>query len=456
MTNFKKTQLTSLGANLVGKHGMDVTFTRVETGCGIYASGEKVDGAIGLKSKVQDISISSAARINDVLSEVKFLISNKELTQEYLLTEIGVYAMDPDDGEVLYAICFAPPEDSQVIMAFNGVFPYSAIISLKIQISAGAEVRFDSAGAVALAEDFVRQQGELDEIRRGLVCNLLYLPDAVNANSAGSASWQGGRFTCNIPSEEITVWSGEIDLPEGGYAYPASSDSADIIVVYTLDGTENRGEISSGGVLPEGSVVTEYRLERKDEESRIVADIWPMISPGKRPVTEYVPYTGDERKINRCVAFVIKSLEKLHKFCVEKFLAKEDVANNLVTTNAGWALDARQGKVLKDEINGINEDLSNICSDAVNVSIPNHDAELIFIKLGKRCLVMARHHVKGAAWDTASSGIYIPAKYRPGSTKYLSGTKYAIVLYDSGVIGLWGETGVDLWESGCASYDCAN
>ena len=33
------------------------------------------------------------------------------------------------------------------------------------------------------------------------------------------------------------------------------------------------------------------------------------------------------------------------------FLKKEDVANNLVTTNGGWVLDARQGKVLKDEIN---------------------------------------------------------------------------------------------------------
>ncbi len=40
------------------------------------------------------------------------------------------------------------------------------------------------------------------------------------------------------------------------------------------------------------------------------------------------------------------------------FLKKDHVANNLVTTNGGWALDARQGKVLKDEINGINGNLS--------------------------------------------------------------------------------------------------
>lgn len=188
-------------------------------------------------------------------------------------------------------------------------------------------------------------------LRNEMACNLLYLPDAVNANSAGCASWQGGRFTCNIPSEDITVWSGEIDLPEGGYAYPASSDSADIIVAYTLDGAEHQVEISAGAVLPEGSAVTKYRLERKAGESRIIADIWPMISPGKRPVTEYVPYTGDGRRMNRCVALVLKAVEKLHKFCLEKFLTKEDVANNLVTTNGGWALDARQGKVLKDEIN---------------------------------------------------------------------------------------------------------
>lgn len=142
-----------------------------------------------------------------------------------------------------------------------------------------------------------------------LACNLLYLPDIVNANSAGGASWQGGRFFCNIPSDDITVWScdglysfGKIPLPEGGYVYPASSDSADVLVIYTLDGKENQVEVSNGAVLPENAVVTEYRLERKAGASRIIADIYPMISSGKRPVSEFVPYTGDGRKINKCVA----------------------------------------------------------------------------------------------------------------------------------------------------------
>ena len=173
MTNFEKTQLTDLGAKLVGKHGMDVKFTRVEVGSGIYASGERVDGAVRLKSKVQDISVSSATRISDTLSEVKFMISNKGLMQDYLLTEIGVYAKDPDDGEVLYAICFATPENSQVIMAFNGVFPYSAVISLKIEISAGAEVHFDTAGAGGFGEGYAKKAEGLRGIKKGDYCNVL-------------------------------------------------------------------------------------------------------------------------------------------------------------------------------------------------------------------------------------------------------------------------------------------
>ena len=42
----------------------------------------------------------------------------------------------------------------------------------------------------------------------------------------------------------------------------------------------------------------------------------------------------------------------------QRTLMTYDIANNLVTTNAGYVLDARQGKALKDEINGINECMS--------------------------------------------------------------------------------------------------
>lgn len=182
-------------------------------------------------------------------------------------------------------------------------------------------------------------------LKNEMACNLLYLPDAVNSNSAGGASWQGGRFLCNIPSEDIRVWNGEIALPEGGYAYPATSASAEVLVVYELDDAEHQVEISAGAVLPEEAVVTEYRLERKDGESRIIADIWPMISPGKRPVVEYVPYTGDGGRINRCMAEIQKKIGELKKSASD---GKSAVASAITEMGVSTASDAAFGAIAEN------------------------------------------------------------------------------------------------------------
>lgn len=391
------------------------------------------------------VLVSSIERKEADQIEVIAAIGNAGLDNGYYIRALGLYAEDGEGNEVLYAVSISGDHPDYMPPCTDDAL---SEITYRMNIAVGSSdqvVIYVKPGAIPTVEQVEDIRVDVDELIKGSVCNLLYMPDAVNANSTGGVSWRGGRFSCNIPSADMLVWSGEIALPEGGYAFPASSDSADVIVVYMLDGEENQVEISNGAILPEGAMMTEYRLKRKSGESQIVADIWPMISPGTRPVAEYVPYTGDEHMINRCVAFVM-----------QKFLRKDNVANNLVTTQEGYVLDARQGKALKDEINGINADLSNIRSDAINVSIPNHDTEFIFTKIGQQCIVMARHHVKGVAWDTASSGIYIPAEYRPTCTIYLSGTKYAIVLYDNGVIGLWGEAGVDLWESGTTVYQCAN
>lgn len=456
MTNFEKTQLTDLGTALVGKSGFNVNFTRVETGCGTYASEEEVGGAVSLKSKVQDVAISNASRLNEVLSEVKFLISNKELTTDYLLTEIGVYAMDPDVGEILYAICYAVPENSQKILAYNGIFSFATIISLKIEIAAGAEVRFETLRAYALAEDYVRQQEELEGLRDELTCNLLHIADFTKSGSNGGAFCTNGEYGCSIPDANVIVWNGEIALPEGGYAYPASSDTADVLVAYSLDGEECQVEISGGAVLPEGAVVTEYRLNRKDGESRIVADIWPMISPGKRLVSEFVPYTGDERKMNRCIAFVLKTVEKLREFCLNKFLPSENVANNLVTTEEGYALDARQGKVLQDEIDEINTGLIDYCSTSFYISIPNHTATLTFIRVGQYCMAYIDHYCQGDSYESKPMNQVVPDKYRPSNSAYFHGTTRVAVIGSDGNVALYGTSGDDIHDYGYVMYSCLN
>ena len=48
----------------------------------------------------------------------------------------------------------------------------------------------------------------------------------------------------------------------------------------------------------------------------------------------------------------LEGLKRIGQRLDTLFLRKASVANNLTTTSAGKALDARQGKALKDAING--------------------------------------------------------------------------------------------------------
>lgn len=280
-------------------------FTKISVSDYQYVK-EELHSLTELMEVRQTVLVSSITRKETAQVEVIAAIGNAGLENGYDIRALGLYAEDGEGNEVLYAVSISGDHPDYMPSCTDDAL---SEITYRMNIAVGSSdqvVIYVKPGAIPTVEQVEDIRADVDEVIKGNVCNLLHMPDQSNTNSAGSASWQGGRFTCNIPSEDITVWSGEIDLPEGGYAYPASSDSADVIVVYMLDGEENQVEISNGAALPEGSMVTEYRLNRKSGESRIVADIWPMISPGKRPVVEYVPYTGDGGRINRCMAEIQK------------------------------------------------------------------------------------------------------------------------------------------------------
>lgn len=212
-----------------------------------------------------------------------------------------------------------------------------------------------------------------------LVCNLIYIPEFTNSSSAGGTSFKNNHYTCSIPEESVEIWNGEISLNEGGYAFPASSDSADVFVDYQIDDDIVKVNIADGAVIPDGAVVTRYYLEKKEDASRLSADIQPMISPQKHPVLNYVPYTGNGKRLNVALSDVVAptyntpenrenlssgekiqiALGKVKKWFSDlRSGAFATISNNLVTTEEGYVLDARQGKALQDSIDNLSEDMS--------------------------------------------------------------------------------------------------
>lgn len=163
MTNFTKTRLTDKGLALLAKTGVSVTVTKVKTGNGEYQTDADIGAMTELKSVKQEFQITSTQKKTDTTYAIKFVMSNKELAEDYLFTEIGIYASDPDEGEILYAVCYAENKDADMIRKYSGLYEFKAIIVLNIQVNAGGVVKVVEQGLYALAEDLEELREEVGD-----------------------------------------------------------------------------------------------------------------------------------------------------------------------------------------------------------------------------------------------------------------------------------------------------
>lgn len=112
------------------KTGASLNITRVTAG-----DSETPTTASSLIHDCQDLSVGSAKREgNTVVLPVTLLSSLAE--QDYVLKELGIYAQDPDDGEILYCIYradYAIPISSSCQMAIR--FELSDTISESTEIT---------------------------------------------------------------------------------------------------------------------------------------------------------------------------------------------------------------------------------------------------------------------------------------------------------------------------------
>ncbi len=109
MANWQGAILTNKGRSLQAKveGGLcQLAFTKLKTGDGTLAPGQTLEVLTDLVSPKQNIGISAIVVDEDQpgVVYVKGILSNAELTTGYLVKELGLFATDPDDGEILYAV----------------------------------------------------------------------------------------------------------------------------------------------------------------------------------------------------------------------------------------------------------------------------------------------------------------------------------------------------------------
>jgi opacity protein-like surface antigen len=139
MANFGTMVLTNHGLALQNKAqtGIELHFTRVAIGDGIV-SGNLID-LTELGSEKKSLSIN-LLETEGGLATLRVAFSNFGLTEGFYVREFGVFAQDPDIGEILYSVAnagaqadFLPPEGSNVV---EEIFDVITVISNATNVTA--------------------------------------------------------------------------------------------------------------------------------------------------------------------------------------------------------------------------------------------------------------------------------------------------------------------------------
>lgn len=185
-------KLTTAGKALLAKAQAGQTsiqITKAQTGSGSYSSGENIESRTALKTPKQTFPIQNKV-ISDADNTVilKIAITNKSETETlstgYDITEFGIFAQDPQKGEILYSIATASTSD--YMPAYNGVLPSVINMSYYLEVSNAANVTINSAGALALQADLEALEARVTTIEN----NKVELLGARRKVSASPSAWE--------------------------------------------------------------------------------------------------------------------------------------------------------------------------------------------------------------------------------------------------------------------------
>jgi len=258
MAEFSKLVITNKGQALIAKMIAgtgNIDFTKICTSSTQYTENQLV-GLTSLSNVKQTSLISKVTRTNEVAIKVEAAFTNTDLTAGYYMRTIGLYAVDPDVGEILYAVtietsgnCYMPP--------YNGVTVSGAYVQLVTTVGNAESVSLEvDAAAVATIGDVKELQEQIADLEAyvGYTDGDIYgvevdfvnkkftrLAGAVN-RAAGegfdSINAFGGRKRCNLTNDgKVVAYYGDAGFTTTGKLTQAVTVGEDDAAVTYAVGT---------------------------------------------------------------------------------------------------------------------------------------------------------------------------------------------------------------------------
>lgn len=149
MPNWDGLVLTKKGQLLQAKVGTGVVLalTKMKLGSGVLPKGTSLEDLTDLVTPEQNVGIAAKEVLTDQkMCKISATITNVGLSAGYYVRELGVFANDPDDGEILYAVTsdsapdYLPPRggSTAVSQEFAVYISASNASDVKVSIDPGA------------------------------------------------------------------------------------------------------------------------------------------------------------------------------------------------------------------------------------------------------------------------------------------------------------------------------
>ena len=154
MPNWSGSILTKKGLQLHAKAeaGATLNLTKIKLGSGLLATGQDVQDLTDLIQPEQEIGIAEKTVGEDGTCTIRGIITNQNVTKGYLIRECGIFADDPDEGEILYAIAtdpnpdYLPPQGGATALSQEFAIPIIASnvanITAKIDLNSLATIAY--------------------------------------------------------------------------------------------------------------------------------------------------------------------------------------------------------------------------------------------------------------------------------------------------------------------------
>lgn len=282
MGSYKSAIVTSAGESLIAQvlaGNKAITFSSAKTSSYAYPAGTNIKALTGLQDVVQTVTPFSAEVFSDVIVQVSSRFSNEDVSAEYPMNTIGIYAQAEGEAEQLFAVVQAitpyimeaqsptspqgyifnvqitVQQASQLTVTVNpaGTATVQDILDVKADIAAVENPEFDDSGNVSTITDYnsfynsIVSKMSIFDFFRNLKAGLKYLVNVgqiVNNGTTNQAGFvmdarQANPDIQGTLANQISVLNAKtstvtVNIPANGpvsFNYPVGMTKFNIILI---------------------------------------------------------------------------------------------------------------------------------------------------------------------------------------------------------------------------------